>query len=215
VIAAVQVAAAAPLFHYMRGSALEVAADDLIDTPFVIRDAQGIRARPPAEPSPVHAARAAGQYRLARWRSEAGIVMACALALLSSLYAVPAFASGSIEGWCVLGGTLGIGCYFLLTSRKLRDGLSRGAALATGTVLAVLATATLVTTLQFSALLVAVILVLAGTIVGCLTVPLSADWRSLGWSRTGDILEGLTLALGPAALLYGSGVAGQILEVFS
>ena len=215
VIAAVQVAAAAPLFHYMRGSALEVAADDLIDTPFVIRDAQGIRARPPAEPSPVHAAGAAGQYRLARWRSEAGIVMACALALLSSLYAVPAFASGSIEGWCVLGGTLGIGCYFLLTSRKLRDGLSRGAALATGTVLAVLATATLVTTLQFSALLVAVILVLAGTIVGCLTVPLSADWRSLGWSRTGDILEGLTLALGPAALLYGSGVAGQILEVFS
>ena len=79
----------------------------------------------------------------------------------------------------------------------------------------VLAAATLVATLQFSALLVAVILVLAGTIVGCLTVPLSADWRSLGWSRTGDILEGLTLALGPAALLYGSGVAGQILEVFS
>jgi hypothetical protein len=196
-------------------AAVEVAADDLIDTPFVIRDAQGIRARPPAEPSPVHAEGAAGQYRLARWRSEAGIVMACALALLSSMYAVPAFANGSIEGWCVLGGTLGIGCYFLLTSRKLRDGLSRGAALATGTVLAVLAAATLVATLQFSALLVAVILVLAGTIVGCLTVPLSADWRSLGWSRTGDILEGLTLALGPAALLYGSGVAGQILEVFS
>lgn len=214
-IAAVQIAGAAPLFHYMRGSALDVAADDLIDTPFVLRDAQGIRSRPPVEPSPVHADRAAGQYRLARWRSEAGIVMACALALLSSLYVLPTSTDGSLGSWCVLGGTLGVGCYFLLTSRKLRDGLSRGAALATGAVMAVLTAATLIVTLQFSALVVAVVLVLAGTIVGCLTVPLSGDWRSLGWSRTGDILEGLLLALSPAALLYGSGIAGQILEVFS
>ena len=57
--------------------------------------------------------------------------------------------------------------------------------------------------------------ILAGVIVGLLSVPLSRDWRSLGWSRTGDIIEGLFLALAPAALLYGSGIAGQILEVFS
>src|SRR5690606_37786358 len=100
-ITAVQIACAAPLFHYMRGAALEVDAHDLIDTPFVIRDAQGIRARPPAEPSPVRAERAAAQYRLARRRSEAGIVMACAVALLSSLYALTAFGGDSVEAWCV------------------------------------------------------------------------------------------------------------------
>lgn len=216
VIAAVQIACAAPVFHYMRAAALDVDADDLIDTPFVIRDAQGIRARPPAEPSPVHAEGAASQYRIARQRSEAGILMACALALLSALYALPSFGGGgSIESWCVLGGALGVGCYLLLTSRKLRDGVARGAALVTGTVIAVLAAATLVIALQFSALLVALVLVLAGIIIGCLTAPLSNDWRSLGWSRTGDRLEGLMLALSPAALLYGSGIAGQILEVFS
>ena len=214
-ITAVQIACAAPVFHYMRGAALEVDPDDLIDTPFVIRDAQGIRARPPAEPSPVRAESAAAQYRFARRRSEAGIVMACALALLSSLYTVPAFGGGSVESWCVLGGTLGIGCYLLLTSRKLRDGVARAAALITGAVVAVLAAAALVIALQFSALLLSLVLVLAGIIIGCLTAPLSGDWRSLGWSRTGDILEGLLLALSPAALLYGSGIAGQMLEVFS
>ncbi|BDZ39584.1 hypothetical protein [Microbacterium suwonense] len=46
-ITAVQIACAAPIFHYMRGAALEVDPEDLIDTPYVIRDAQGIRARPP------------------------------------------------------------------------------------------------------------------------------------------------------------------------
>lgn len=215
VITAVQIACAAPVFHYMRGAALEVDAHELIDTPFVIRDAQGIRARPPAEPSPVRAESAAAQYRFARRRSDAGIVMACALALLSSLYALPAFGGGSVESWCVLGGALGVGCYLLLTSRKLRDGVARGAALVTGAVIAALAATLLVIALQISALLVALVLVLAGTIIGCLAAPLSSDWRSLGWSRTGDILEGLMLALSPAALLYGSGIAGQILEVFS
>lgn len=214
-IVAVQIACTAPLFHYMRGAALEVDAEDLIDTPFVIRDAQSIRSRPPAEPAPVHARQAAAQYRLARRRSEAGIVMACALALLSSLYALPSAGGGSVQSWCVLGGTLGVGCYFLLTSRKLRDGVARGAALGTGAVVAVLAATALVLALQFNALLVAIVLMLAGTIIGCLTVPLAGDWRSLGWSRTGDILEGLMLALAPAALLYGSDIAGQILEVFS
>jgi|GEM_PF-5002963 len=215
VVTAVQIACAAPVFHYMRGAALEVDAHDLIDTPFVIRDALGIRARPPAEPSPVRAESAAAQYQLARRRSDAGIVMACAIALLSSLYALPAFGGGSVESWCVLGGTLGIGCYLLLTSRKLRDGVARGAALVTGAVIAALAATSLVIALQISALLVALVLVLAGTVIGCLTAPLSNDWRSLGWSRTGDIVEGLLLALSPAALLYGSGIAGQILEVFS
>jgi len=214
-ITAVQIACAAPVFHYMRGAALEVDADDLIDTPFVIRDALGIRARPPAEPSPVRAASAAAQYRLARRRSEAGIVMACALALLSSLYALPAFEGSSVESWCVRAGALGVGCYLLLTSRKLRDGVARAAALLTGAVISVIAATALVIALQFSALLVALILVLAGVVIGCLTAPLSNDWRSLGWSRTGDVLEGLLLALSPAALLYGSGIAGQILEVFS
>lgn len=213
-IAAVQLACAAPIFHYMRGGALNVDPDDLIDTPFVIRDALGIRSRPPVEPSSIHAARAAGQFQRARRRSEAGTVAACALALLSTMYALPAFGGGSVETWCVLGGSLGVGCYLLLTSRKVRDGMSRGAALIAGALIAVLSTVALVTALQISPLLVALALVITGVIVGCMTVPLSHDWRSLGWSRTGDIVEALLLGLSPAALVYGSGIAGQILEVF-
>lgn len=213
-ITAVQVACAVPIFHYMRASALDVDPDELIDTPFVIRDAQGIRARPPAEPSPIHADRAARQFLLARRRSEAGTVTACALALLSSLHVLLTAGRGTIEAWCLLGGALGVGCYFLLTSRKLRDGLARGAALVTGAVIAVLASAALIAALHVSPLLVALVLVLAGTLVGCMAIPLGNDWRSLAWSRTGDIIEGILLALAPAALVYGSGIAGQILEVF-
>ncbi|GAA3932728.1 hypothetical protein [Microbacterium soli] len=212
-IAAVQIAAAAPLFHYMRGSALDVDADDLLDIPFVIRDAPGIRARPPAEPAPVRRDLAAAQYRAARQRSTAGIVMACALALLSSLYALVSFPGGSVASWCVIGGTLGVGCYLLLASRRLRDGSARAAALSTGALVSVLAATALVLALAVPALLVAIVLVPAGIVIGCVTAPLSGGWRSLGWSRTGDILEGLMLALAPAALLYGSGLAGQILEV--
>lgn len=214
-IAAFQVACAAPLFHYMRGAALDVAPDDLIDTPFVSRDAMGIRARPASEPAPVHAHRAAQQFRIARYRSEAGTVTACALALLSSLYAVLSISERTIETWCILGGAVGVGCYFLLTSRNLRDGMARGAALVAGTTITVTAAAALLTALAVSPLLVTLVLVLTGVLIGCLTVPLARDWRSLGWSRTGDIIEGILLALAPAALLYGSGIAGQILEVFS
>lgn len=214
-ITAVQVACAVPVFHFIRAAALDVDASELIDTPFVIRDAQGLRQTAPREPSPVHADAARRQFLLARRRSEAGIVAACALALLSALYAVPAAIGDSIETWCVLGGALGVGCYFLLTSRMLRDGIARAATLATGTVISVVAAFALIVSLQVSALLVALIVVVAGGITACLTVPLARDWRSLGWSRTGDIVEGLLLALAPAALLYGSGVAGQILEVFS
>lgn len=212
---AVHIACAVPLFHYMRAAALDVDANELIDTPFVIRDAQGLRSETPVAPSPVHAEGAARQYLIARRRSEAGIVSACALALLSALFAVPAATGHTIETWCVLGGALGAGCYFLLTSRTLRNGISRAAALVTGALISSLAAAALVVSLQPSGLLVALVFVLAGALVGCLTVPLARDWRSLGWSRTGDIVEGLLLALAPAALLYGSGIAGQILEVFS
>lgn len=219
-ITAVQIACAAPIFHYMRARGLDVAPDDLIDTPFVIRDAQGIRALPPGEPSPIHADRAARQFLSARRRSEAGTVTAAALALLSTLFTLPAVQSGafvrpgSIESWCVLGGTLGVACYFLLTSRRLRDALARGSALIAGAVMAVLAAAALLIALQVSALVVALVLVAIGVLIGCMTVPLARDWRSLGWSRTGDIIEAILLALSPAALLYGSGIAGQILEVF-
>jgi hypothetical protein len=212
-IAVVQLACAAPLFHYMRSGALDVAADDLIDTPFVIRDALGIRARTPAEPAPIHADSAERQILRARRRSEAGTVSACALALLSAMYALPTAAAGSIEGWCVLGGTLGVGCYLLLTSRKVRDGMSRGAALIAGALIAVLSAIALIGVLHVSPLLVALALVITGAIVGCTTVPLSRDWRSLGWSRTGDIVEAILLGLSPAALVYGAGIAGQILEV--
>ncbi|WP_162893103.1 hypothetical protein [Microbacterium halotolerans] len=214
-VAAVQAACAAPIFHYMRGAALDVAADELIDTPFVIRDAQGIRARPASEPSPVRADRAAHQTLLARRRSEAGAVTACSIALLSSLCALLAFTDRTIETWCVLGGTLGVGCYFLLTSRSLRGGLSRGAAMATGGLVSAAAAAALLNALQVGPLPIALGLVLLGGIAACLAVPLAQDWRSLGWSRTGDIVQAVLLALAPAALLYGSGIAGQILEVFS
>ncbi|AXL11145.1 hypothetical protein DXT68_02590 [Microbacterium foliorum] len=220
-ITAVQVACAVPVFHFIRAAALDVDASELIDTPYVIRDAQGLRQTPPREPSPVGADTARRQFQLARRRSEAGIVIACALALLSTIYTVVVTAASidtsgpSVETWCVLGGALGVGCYFLLTARMLRDGVARAAALVTGTVVAVTSAAALVIALQLSALLVAVVVIIAGAIVASLTVPLARDWRSLGWSRTGDIVEGLFLALAPAALLYGSGIAGQILEVFS
>lgn len=212
---AVIVACAVPIFHYLRAAALDVEPNELIDTPFVIRDAQGLRQETPAEPSPVHADAATKQYVLARRRSEAGIITACALALLAALYAVPAATAGTVEGWCVIGGALGVGCYFLLTSRMLRDGIARAAALVTGTVVTVVAASALIVSLQIGGLLVALIAIIAGVVIACLTVPLARDWRSLGWSRTGDIIEGVLLALAPAALLYGSGIAGQILEVFS
>ncbi|WP_307368879.1 hypothetical protein [Microbacterium sp. W4I4] len=212
-LTALQLACAAPIFHYMRGGALDADADDLIDTPFVIRDALGIRAGTPREPAAIHADRAARQILRARRRSEAGTVMACVLAVLSAMHALQSARPGTVEGWCVLGGALGIGCYFLLTSRKVRDGLSRGAALIAGTLITVLSAIALVAALQVSPLIVALLLVVAGVIIGCMTVPLSRDWRSLGWSRTGDIVEALLLGLSPAALVYGSGIAGQILEV--
>lgn len=219
VITAVQVACAVPVFHFIRAAALDVDASELIDTPYVIRDAQGLRQTPPREPSPVGADTARRQFQLARRRSEAGIVIACALALLSTIYTVLVTVTSvdtpSVETWCVLGGALGVGCYFLLTARMLRDGVARAAALVTGTVISVASAAALIIALQLSALLVAGIVIVAGAIVASLTVPLARDWRSLGWSRTGDIVEGLFLALAPAALLYGSGIAGQILEVFS
>jgi hypothetical protein len=114
-ITAVQLACAVPIFHYMRGRALDVHPHDLIDIPHVIRDAQGIRALPPAEPAPVHAEAAARQFHLARRRAEAGTVAACAMALLSGLYTLAAIRPPAIEAWCVLGGAIGAGCYFLLT----------------------------------------------------------------------------------------------------
>ncbi|MCM3778136.1 hypothetical protein [Microbacterium hydrocarbonoxydans] len=212
---AVHIACAIPIVHYMRAAALDVDPNELIDTPFVIRDAQGLRSGTPVPPSPVHAEAAARQYFIARRRSEAGIVAACTLALLSTLFAVPTAVDRSIESWCVLGGSLGAGFYFLLTSRTVRNGLSRAATLVTGAIVSAVSAAALILSLQPSGLLVALGLLLAGVVVGCLTVPLARDWRSLGWSRTGDIVEGLLLALAPAALLYGSGIAGQILEVFS
>lgn len=214
-VAALHIAFAVPTFHYVRAAAFDVNPDNLLDIPHVIRDAQGLRTATPTEPEDVDAAAAAHQYVLARRRSDAGIIVTCLIALLSALYLVPSTPAGTIEGWCVLGGTLGAGCYFLLTSRTLRSGLSRAATVIAGVALTVAAALALIVALKVSALVVALVLVLTGVLVGCLTVPLAKHWRSLGWSRTGDIIEGILLALAPAALLYGSRIAGQILEVFS
>ncbi|MGV9768903.1 hypothetical protein ACWDR7_05385 [Microbacterium sp. NPDC003461] len=202
---------AVPLaFRALTPASVPIDEEDLLDMPFLIRDAPGVRETMPRPPRRVARDDIAGTIREAGRRRDSGAILLAAISAVSAWALLDAVPAGTVAAWCALGGVAGVAAFLGLTSRTAHRGITK---VATG----VGATATLVPLVLHAAplwpllpLLLALALVVCGLIAVLLIRPAQAGWRSLGWSRTGDMLEVAFVALTPAVLLYASGIIDEI-----
>ncbi|MBY0689516.1 hypothetical protein [Microbacterium marinilacus] len=203
---------AAPLFRALTSIATTVEDEDLLDMPYLIRDAPGVRTAPSRSPRPVRRRAVERSFAESWRRCDAAATLLSATVAVSAVVLMLLAPSGTVAGWCLVGGTGGVGAFLVLAARGLRAGVTKSAARLGGVTALVAVAVHLSATLPFTPLLSALALLVLGAGVAATILPTAKGWRSLGWSRTGDIVEGTLIALAPAALLYGSGVVEALMR---
>src|SRR5690625_4074798 len=220
----------------MPGAALDISEEQGLDMPFLARTALSVRAGPPRTPGRVRPARAARRLRhaehgeraggvrpkspgrvrpehvarrirQAEHRERAGMLAASVLVAATSPAVLAGYEPGGLRGWGTVA-LVGLVVVFLTLAprsfRRLADKLPPRVALFT--VLAQLALGAH----QFPDLLTWGIVALVVAVgFAYLAVPIARGYRSVRFSRLGDIVEGLTVGLAlPAALVAAGAVQG-------
>ncbi|MEQ6897835.1 hypothetical protein [Microbacterium sp. KR10-403] len=158
------------------------------------------------EPEPAHAVRAAQARTMvaqsaARWR--VGAIITCLTAAASAPFALVPLAGDPVvfAGQIALAacGTIALA----LQSRRALDPMVRWMPRAAAAVVVLSLVAAALGGVGAELVLAgAVVLLVGGVVIAAVTVPVGRGARSLRWSRVGDMLESLTVALAlPAGLL--------------
>lgn len=203
--------AASPLaFRALTPASVPIEEEDLLDMPFLVRDAPGVRGGLPRPPRRVDRREVSTTIvEAGRKRDSAAVLLAITTAASAwgLLAAVPA---GTVSEWCAIGGTAGVAAFLALWSRTAHQGVTK---VASGLAAIAAAAAVVVTVAPMWSFLPAALslgLFVCGAIATLLIRAVQKGWRSLGWSRAGDLLEGALVALTPAVLLYASGIIDEI-----
>jgi len=158
------------------------------------------------EPEPAHAVRAAQARTMvaqsaARWR--VGAIITCLTTAVSAPFALVPLAGDAV----VLAGQIALAACctiaLALQSRRALDPTVRWMPRAAAAVVVLSLVAAALGGVGADLVLAgAVVLLVGGVVIAAVTVPVGRGARSLRWSRVGDMLESLTVALAlPAGLL--------------
>lgn len=173
-----------------------------------LRNRWSVRGTVPADPGPVDGEQVQAHVRAAAAARATATVALAVLGALALPAAVPLHPAGGI----VVGGTVALVlCYLLalpLLARTESVPALRWVVRASAVVAAVVGLRTLAATVGTDAqLLLAGVLAVVGVGAAVVAVPLGRGARSLGLSRTGDVLQGMGTVLAlPAALLAAGGL---------
>jgi len=195
------------LIRAMPGAALDISEEQVLDMPFLARTAMSVRGVLPKSPGRVRPEHVARRIRQAEHRERAGMIAASVLVAATTPAVLAGYEPGGLRGWGTVA-LVGLVVVFLTLAprsfRRLADKLPPRVALFT--VLAQLALGAH----QFPDLLTWGIVALVVAVgFAYLAVPIARGYRSVRFSRLGDIVEGLTVGLAlPAALVAAGAVQG-------
>src|SRR5690625_1400830 len=195
------------LIRAMPGAALDISEEQVLDMPFLARTAMSVRGVLPKSPGRVRPEHVARRIRQAEHRERAGMIAASVLVAATTPAVLAGYEPGGLRGWGTVA-LVGLVVVFLTLAprsfRRLADKLPPRVALFT--VLAQLALGAH----QFPDLLTWGIVALVVAVgFAYLAVPIARGYRSVRFSRLGDIVEGLTVGLAlPAALIAAGAVQG-------
>ncbi|WBU38687.1 hypothetical protein [Homoserinibacter sp. YIM 151385] len=208
--AALLVGAVPLLLRIIPATAIDIPETDLLDLPHLIREAPSVRDATPPPPRRVDRDRVRDAIRSGTRRTDAGAVMVCATGAVAAFVVLAGTPEGTLASWASLAGIGLVALGLVLSSRSAHHGLAkvmpRAAAGVMLAALALLGIPALPVDPAWGALALAGSGVLAIAAIG----PIARGWRSLGWSRAGDILEGLCLVFAPGLMLLGSGLIDAI-----
>lgn len=199
---------AAPLIiRAMPGVALDISEEQVLDMPFLARTAMSVRGVLPRSPGRVRREHVAGRVRQAEQRERAGMIAASVLVTAAAPVVLASYEPGGLRGWGTIA-LVGLVVVFLtLAPRSFRRTADKiPPRLALFTVLAQLALGVhqVPEMLTWGLVLLAVSVAFA-----YLAVPIARGYRSVRFSRIGDIVEGLAVGLAlPAALVAAGAVQG-------
>lgn len=198
----------APLMiRAMPSAALDIPEEQVLDMPFLARTAMSVRGVLPRSPARVRREHVSRRIRQAEHRERTGMISASVLVVAMAPVVLASFEPGGLRGWGTVAMMSMLVLFLTLAPRSFRRTADKlPPRLALFTVLAQLA----VGAHQFPDLL-AWVLVLIVAAVGCafLAVPLAQGYRSVRFSRMGDIVEAITVGLVlPAALVTAGAVEG-------
>lgn len=202
---------ASPLaFRALTPASVPIEEEDLLDMPFLVRDAPGVRGGLPRPPRRVDRTEVSTTIVEAGRKRDAGAVLLAIITAASAWALLMTVPAGTVSAWCALGGTAGVAAFLALWSRTAHQGMTK---VASGIASMAAGAAVIVHVAPLQPLLPAVLalsLFACGAIAALLIRAVQKGWRSLGWSRAGDLLEGALVALTPATLLYASGIIDEI-----
>ncbi|HIZ34390.1 MAG TPA: hypothetical protein H9815_01325 [Candidatus Ruania gallistercoris] len=208
--------AAVPLvLRALASWSLNVPEEDLLDIPYLIREAESVRAITPRAPRTVDWEEVMSTVRIARRRSDVGALLTCAAALATTPAVLGMSVPRTLAGWCAFGAVCAVTVFLGLYPRAVwRPMVKIATRVTAGLMLVFLAWYTL-QVLQLGAVLLATGLLLLGVLCVALVVPLAKGWRSVAWSRAGDVLGGLCVVLVPTACLLASGLIDELGRMMS
>ncbi|MBO1752398.1 hypothetical protein J4G33_11360 [Actinotalea sp. BY-33] len=194
--------------------ALDVPEDQLVDVSVVARTVSGVREAPPRPRGRVNDRAVRRTVLAAERRRDAGTVLLSVLAVVVAPVLLVTAPRGPLTAWTSAGAVVAVALALALQPRATRGPVARWAPR--------LAAATLV--LQLGALgavglaletQVPLVLLALGVLVPLLAVPMGRGWRSVGFSRLADTLEGLSVVLALPLALTGAGAVEVLRQVTS
>ena len=203
--------AAVPLV--LRGLAawsLNVPEEDLLDIPYLIREAESVRAVTPRAPRTVDWDEVLSTVHIARRRSDIGVLLACAAALATTPAVLGMSVPRTLAGWCAFGAVCAVTVFLGLYARAVWRPMVKVVTRVTAALMLPFLAWYALQVLQLGAALLAIGLLVLGVLCLALVVPLAKGWRSVAWSRAGDILGGFCVLVVPTACLLASGLIDEL-----
>lgn len=194
---------------------LSVPEEDLLDIPYLIREAESVRAITPRAPRTVEWDEVMTKVHTARRRSDIGVLLACAATLLTTPAVLSMSMPRTLAGWCAFGAVCAVTVFLALYARAVWRPMVKIATRVTAALMLPFLAWYTLQVLQLGAVLLAIALLLLGALCVVLVVPLARGWRSVAWSRAGDILGGFCVLVVPTACLLASGLIDELGRMMS
>lgn len=195
------------IMRSMPSAALDISDEQLLDMPYLTLTAANVRGVQARSPSRVRWRMVNEHVRFAERRRGAGLLVASAITAVMSPVVLASYEPGGLRGWGTVALIALLVVFLALAPRTFRRTVEKAAPrLALLTVLIQLA---LFAYAQPELRVWALALIALAIGTAFLAVPLAQGYRSVRWSRLGDVVEGFAVVfIMPAALLAAGAVEG-------